>query len=127
MKSTLKIPGFVDLQVNGFVGVDFSTEALTEDGFIHAARTLLDRGTAAFLPTLITNHEALLRRNLTIIVRALKKDAVLARHILGFHLEGPFISAEPARSAHTIQRPCSRLHVRPSTSYGSGQTEGCAC
>jgi N-acetylglucosamine-6-phosphate deacetylase len=101
MKTVLKIPGFVDLQVNGFVGVDFSSEALTEEGFVHAARTLLERGTAAFLPTLITNHEALLRRNLTIIVRALKNDAVLARHIPGFHLEGPFISREPgAVGAH---------------------------
>ncbi|HRR34031.1 MAG TPA: amidohydrolase family protein [Kiritimatiellia bacterium] len=101
MKTVLKIPGFIDLQVNGFVGVDFSRATLTEESFVHAARTLLERGTAAFLPTLITNHESLLRRNLTIIVRALRKDAVLARHILGFHLEGPFISREPgAVGAH---------------------------
>ncbi len=101
MTTPLHIPGFVDLQVNGFVGVDFSDEALTEEAFVHASRTLIARGTAAFLPTIITNSEARLQRNLTLIVRALKKDAALARHILGFHLEGPFISKEPgAVGAH---------------------------
>ena len=97
----LRIPGFVDLQVNGFVGVDFSSEALTEEAFLRAGHALIARGTAAFMPTLITNHEARLRRNLTLIVSALKKDAPLARHVLGFHLEGPFISKEPgAVGAH---------------------------
>lgn len=97
----LHIPGFIDLQVNGFVGVDFSSEALTEEAFLQAGHALLSHGTAAFLPTLITGTEARLRRNLTMIVRALKKDMTLARHVLGFHLEGPFISREPgAVGAH---------------------------
>lgn len=97
----LRIPGFIDLQVNGFAGVDFSDDALTEETFRHACHTLLARGTAAFLPTLITGGEPCLRRNLTLMVSVLKKDATLARHILGFHLEGPFISKEPgAVGAH---------------------------
>ena len=97
----LHIPGFVDLQVNGFVGIDFSSEALTEEAFLHAGHALIGRGTAAFLPTLITGSEARLRRNLTLIGGALKKDATLARHVLGFHLEGPFISDAPgAVGAH---------------------------
>jgi N-acetylglucosamine-6-phosphate deacetylase len=97
----LHIPGFVDLQVNGFIGVDFSSEALTEEAFLHAGHALIARGTAAFLPTLITGPEAWLRRNLALIVSALKKDATLARHVPGFHLEGPFISKEPgAVGAH---------------------------
>ena len=97
----LHIPGFIDLQVNGFIGVDFSSEALTEEAFLQAGHALIARGTAAFLPTLITSQEARLRRNLSLIAHALKKDAVLARHVLGFHLEGPFISREPgAVGAH---------------------------
>ena len=97
----LHVPGFVDLQVNGFVGIDFSSEALTEEAFLHAGHALIGRGTAAFLPTLITGSEARLRRNLTLIGGALKKDATLARHVLGFHLEGPFISDAPgAVGAH---------------------------
>jgi len=97
----LHIPGFVDLQVNGFMGVDFNSESLTEAAFLQAGHALIARGTAAFLPTLITAHETPLRRNLTLIVHALKNDPALARHVLGFHLEGPFISKEPgAVGAH---------------------------
>ncbi len=97
----LHIPGFVDLQVNGFLGVDFSSEALTEEAFLHAGHALIARGTAAFLPTLITSQEGRLHRNLTVIAKALKNDATLARHVPGIHLEGPFISKEPgAVGAH---------------------------
>lgn len=97
----LHIPGFVDLQVNGFVGVDFSAESLTADAFREAGHQLISRGTAAFLPTLITNSEARLRRNLALISGALERDAALARHVPGVHLEGPFISREPgAVGAH---------------------------
>lgn len=109
MSTKLHIPGFIDLQVNGFVGIDFSSESLTEEGFIHAGHTLIERGTAAFMPTLITNGEDRLRRNLKIITGALKKDAQLARHILGLHLEGPFISKAPgavgAHDPEAVQTP----------------------
>jgi N-acetylglucosamine-6-phosphate deacetylase len=101
MPTPLHIPGFIDLQVNGFIGVDFSSETLTEEAFVYAGHALVSRGTAAFLPTLITNSEARLHRNLALMVNALKKDATLARHVPGFHLEGPFISNEPgAVGAH---------------------------
>ena len=48
------IPGFVDLQVNGAMGADFSSPELTRDKFAQACNYLLERGTAAFLPTLVT-------------------------------------------------------------------------
>jgi len=109
MSTPLHIPGFVDLQVNGFIGVDFSSESLTEEAFLHAGHALLARGTAAFLPTLITSPEARLHRNLSLIARALSKDAVLARHVLGLHLEGPFISSEAgavgAHDPHAVRLP----------------------
>lgn len=99
--SPLHIPGFIDLQVNGFMGVDFSSDTLTEEAFLQAGHALIARGTAAFLPTLITGHEARLHRNLSLIVRALKRDTTLAHHVLGIHLEGPFISPKPgAVGAH---------------------------
>lgn len=101
MSTHLHIPGFVDLQVNGFAGVDFSSDSLSESAFLHAGHTLIAQGTAAFLPTLITGPEARLHRNVSLMAAALRKDPVLARHVPGFHLEGPFISPEPgAVGAH---------------------------
>ena len=49
------MPGFVDLQVNGFAGVDFLTP--TPTGYRHAADALLETGVTAFLPTFITSPE----------------------------------------------------------------------
>ncbi|MGC9468062.1 MAG: N-acetylglucosamine-6-phosphate deacetylase [Anaerolineae bacterium] len=94
------IPGFVDLQVNGFVGVDFSSPELTQRELVGAWRELLSRGTCAFLPTIITSPVEVYRRNIPILVKAMRTDEFEGR-VLGLHLEGPFISAVPgAVGAH---------------------------
>jgi hypothetical protein len=51
-------PGFVDLQVNGFGGVDF-LDADTS-GYARAGEALLETGVTAYLPTLITAPEEML-------------------------------------------------------------------
>jgi N-acetylglucosamine-6-phosphate deacetylase len=81
----LASPGFVDLQVNGFGGVDFlDTDAA---GYERAGEALLETGVTAYLPTLITAPEERL-------VAALGAIAEGGRgpRILGAHVEGPFIS-----------------------------------
>ncbi|NLF29784.1 MAG: N-acetylglucosamine-6-phosphate deacetylase [Planctomycetes bacterium] len=96
------LPGFVDLQVNGFVGVDFSDAALTAEAFRRACRELLKRGTAAFLPTVITSPLQRLERNLALMAPILAEDEFAGR-LLGFHVEGPFISSAPgAVGAHDV-------------------------
>jgi N-acetylglucosamine-6-phosphate deacetylase len=90
-----------DLQVNGFIGIDFSSPELTPEAFREACHAVIQRGTTIFLPTVITSPEALYKRNLTLMVKILEEDDVLNRHIPGFHLEGPFISPAPgAVGAH---------------------------
>src|SRR3954468_13613459 len=49
-------PGFVDLQANGFAGVDF--HSADSDGYRRAAKALLQTGVTAFQPTLISAPEA---------------------------------------------------------------------
>ena len=49
------MPGFVDLQVNGFGGVDFLDA--DADGYRRAGQALLETGVTAYLPTLITSPE----------------------------------------------------------------------
>jgi N-acetylglucosamine-6-phosphate deacetylase len=81
----IAVPGFVDLQVNGFAGVDFF--AADADGYRRAGEALLDTGVTAYLPTFVTAPEEQL-------LAALRE--VPARtdgpRILGVHLEGPFLS-----------------------------------
>ncbi len=98
-----QVPGLIDLQVNGYRGVDFSGDSLTEEDFIRACRQLLAAGTTAFLPTLITSPPEVYAHNLPLIAKALRREEFQGR-VLGVHLEGPFISTEDgARGAHSIQ------------------------
>lgn len=94
------VPGFVDLQVNGFLGVDFSAPDLTAEAFKRACRALFAAGTVAFLPTLISAPIEVYQRNLPLIAGVLMEPEFQGR-LLGIHLEGPFISPEPgAVGAH---------------------------
>lgn len=81
----LAVPGFVDLQVNGFGDVDF-LDADT-DGYRRAGAALLETGVTAFLPTLITSPEETLAAALAELPRGEERPRVL-----GVHLEGPFLS-----------------------------------
>ena len=96
----MTIPGFVDLQVNGHRGTDFSSPDLTEEAFAQACRDLLGQGTAAFLPTIITCPLDVYRRNLFLMGRVVAGPEFAGR-LLGIHVEGPFISRKPgAVGAH---------------------------
>src|SRR6478735_6733991 len=81
----LAVPGFVDLQVNGFGGVDFLDA--DADGYRRAGDALLESGVTAYLPTLITSPEA----QVLAAMREVPRDDARPR-ILGMHLEGPFLS-----------------------------------
>ena len=100
MHIELPVPGFVDLQVNGYLGVDFSSPSLSEEACLHACRELLRSGTAAFLPTIITSPLEVYRRNLPLLAGVIHRSEFQG-HLLGIHLEGPFLSAQPgAVGAH---------------------------
>ena len=81
----IAVPGFVDLQVNGFAGVDLF-EADT-DGYRRAGESLLETGVTSYLPTFITAPE----QELVAALREVPAD-IGAPRILGAHLEGPFLS-----------------------------------
>ncbi|HVU79082.1 MAG TPA: N-acetylglucosamine-6-phosphate deacetylase [Gaiellaceae bacterium] len=80
------VPGFVDLQVNGFGGVDF-LDADTA-GYRRAGEALLETGVTAYLPTLITSPEA----QVLAAAREVPTDDSARPRVLGLHLEGPFLS-----------------------------------
>jgi N-acetylglucosamine-6-phosphate deacetylase len=82
------VPGFVDLQVNGFGGVDFASA--DRASYRRAGEALLETGVTAFQPTFITAPEDEL-----VAALAEVPDEPIGPRILGVHLEGPFLS--PAR------------------------------
>lgn len=78
-------PGFVDLQVNGFAGVDFMHT--DRDGYARAGEAMLATGTTAYQPTFITASE----EDLVAALREMPLD-VDGPTVIGAHVEGPFIS-----------------------------------
>jgi len=92
--------GFVDLQVNGRMGLGFSAPGLTVEDVRTVARDLAARGTVAFCPTIITAPADVYRDNLRTLAEAME-DPEIGGRMPGIHLEGPFISPEPgAVGAH---------------------------
>ncbi len=94
-------PALLDLQVNGFAGVDFQQDDLTLDQLLVAVRGLRAAGCGRFLLTLITDDWGRVLARLRHL-RALRTTSAELRHaIAGWHIEGPFLSAEPGfRGAH---------------------------
>ena len=80
------VPGFVDLQVNAFGGVDFLDADAA--GYRRAGDALLETGVTAYLPTLITSPE----EQVLAAMREVPVDDASRPRILGMHLEGPFLS-----------------------------------
>ena len=87
-------PGFVDLQVNGFGGVDFA--AADAAGYARAGEALLECGVTSYLPTLITAPVEALESALRAV-----PDQVAGPRILGVHVEGPFLAPE-RMGTHTL-------------------------
>ena len=81
----IAVPGFVDLQVNGFGGVDFLDA--DADGYRRAGEALLETGVTAYLPTLITTPEQQLLGAMAEVPTGDSRPRVI-----GMHLEGPFLS-----------------------------------
>ena len=99
LRDGVLLPGFIDLQVNGYFGVEFA--AADRNGWALVARRLPESGTTAFLPTFITAPLAEMAdalRRAHDCVSALPERKAGAR-VLGFHVEGPFIAAS-RRGAH---------------------------
>ncbi|MDB4793580.1 amidohydrolase family protein [Methylacidiphilales bacterium] len=103
-------PGLIDIQINGFGGIDFNRPLESEEAWHHATQQLYVHGCTGFLIALITNQEEGYRELLTGLTAQIHRHP---RNCLGFHMEGPWLNPDPGyRGAHRaewMQKPSLRL------------------
>lgn len=96
--------GLIDLQVNGYGGLDLNADAIDADLVVELVRKLALTGVTTFVPTLITAPEGKIIAALRAIGEARKASWAAARAIPFVHVEGPHIAPEDgARGAHPRQ------------------------
>jgi N-acetylglucosamine-6-phosphate deacetylase len=104
----LVAPGLVDLQINGYGGIEFNDAQLTVEKVRQVALSQDAFGVTSFLATTTTDSHAVFAHALGTIAQAIDQVPEVSARIPGIHLEGPFISPDDGpRGAHPKQ------HVRP--------------
>lgn len=103
------VPGFIDLHINGFAGVDFLTAG--PDDYRTVGRALAATGVTAYLPTFVTSPLSSYAPALRAVSDA---ESVAGPRLLGVHLEGPFISQrwKGAHDERCIREPDPALAAR---------------
>lgn len=92
---------FIDIQVNGYAGIDFNTPNITAYGLLHACLKLKEDGVQSILATIITADIEYMTACLQKIIHLREQENLIKKMILGFHIEGPFLNkADGYRGAH---------------------------
>jgi len=100
-------PPLVDLQINGFAGVDFQSDDVSLDDLEAAVRGLYTAGCARFFLTLISDEWPRLLARIQRLRDLRRQSQMLSAAIVGWHIEGPFLSSEPGfRGAHPPDVMC---------------------
>ncbi len=104
--------GFVDVQVNGFAGVDYNDPAASHESIAESVRAIFETGVTRFFPTVITGSEERITGALRNLAAAkgefLRNGMPEGQAMEAFHIEGPHISPETGpRGAHPVE------HIRP--------------
>ena len=93
-------PGWIDLQVNGFAGVDYNSPSSSHEEIARSIRAVLQTGVTRFFPTVITGSPEDMSGALANLAQA-KEATWEGAAMEAFHLEGPYISPEDGpRGAH---------------------------
>lgn len=94
-------PGFTDIQVNGYGGIDYNEIQSDPMNLAGISRLLYQEGVTTHFPTIITNDAEQISKLIHQIVSLRKGDELSRMSIEGLHIEGPFISPiDGPRGAH---------------------------
>lgn len=96
-------PPLVDLQNNGYAGIDFQSDGTRPTDLLQSSHALTQAGCTRFLLTLITDSWQALLDRLSHLRKLREQDSELKRRIVGWHIEGPFLSDQPG--FHGAHRP----------------------
>ena len=98
------IASLIDIQVNGFAGIDFQQPQLSAAELRQAVDALAAHETRRFFATLLTDRIDALCAKLANLERLRAADPTVGEALCGYHLEGPWLSPEPGfRGAHDPQ------------------------
>jgi N-acetylglucosamine-6-phosphate deacetylase len=88
-------PGLIDLQVNGFLGIDFQSDVIDREQLECAVNGLHQAGCSRFMLTLVTEEWPRLIKRLTTLRQIRATSPLLNHAVIGWHVEGPFLSSKP--------------------------------
>lgn len=88
----MKTAGLVDLQVNGFNGIDFNSGTITGEDLDIALSAMLKTGVTCCLPTLISASLDTLEKRFLALDAAVSVSKLGPLMVPGYHLEGPFLN-----------------------------------
>lgn len=113
-------PGFIDVQINGGFGVDFSSDTdKLEEGLVTVAKGLLQHGVTSFCPTIVTSTQQSYNEILKTVKRT--PGGENGAEILGAHLEGPFLNPDMkgAHKAHLMRQISTKGAQEMEDFYGT--------
>ena len=88
-------PQYVDLQINGYAGVDFNQDDLSAADLHCACQRLREDGVAGVLVTIITDELPQMMARLARIAAVWQEDSLVRNTVWGIHIEGPFLNETP--------------------------------
>jgi len=96
-------PGFIDVQVNGFAGVDYNNPAEPHERIAASLDVMFSTGVTRLFPTVITGSPDNMLNAARNLAQA-RKSLPRGRAMEAIHMEGPHISPEDGpRGAHPRQ------------------------